>query len=36
MHASPVPAVTAGGVKFIDASMDAKVRAYSVEKGEEL
>ncbi|HFN3647257.1 TPA: pyrroloquinoline quinone-dependent dehydrogenase [Enterobacter hormaechei] len=30
------PAVTAGGVIFIGASMDAKVRAYSVEIGEEL
>lgn len=30
------PAVTAGGVIFIGASMDAKVRAYSVESGEEL
>lgn len=30
------PAVTAGGVLFIGASMDAKVRAYSVESGEEL
>ncbi len=30
------PAVTAGGVIFIGASMDAKVRAYSVETGEEL
>ncbi|HCM9278726.1 pyrroloquinoline quinone-dependent dehydrogenase [Enterobacter hormaechei] len=30
------PAVTAGGVIFICASMDAKVRAYSVESGEEL
>ncbi|MGX9831141.1 pyrroloquinoline quinone-dependent dehydrogenase [Enterobacter hormaechei subsp. xiangfangensis] len=29
-------AVTAGGVIFIGASMDAKVRAYSVESGEEL
>ncbi len=30
------PAVTAGGVVFIGASMDAKVRAYSLETGEEL
>lgn len=30
------PAVTAGGVVFIGASMDAKVRAYSVDTGEEL
>ncbi|WP_288455991.1 pyrroloquinoline quinone-dependent dehydrogenase [uncultured Enterobacter sp.] len=30
------PAVTAGGVIFIGASMDAKVRAYSAESGEEL
>ncbi|HHG8780518.1 pyrroloquinoline quinone-dependent dehydrogenase [Enterobacter hormaechei] len=30
------PAVTAGGVIFIGASMDAKVRAYSVESGDEL
>lgn len=30
------PAVTAGGVVFIGASMDAKVRAYSVESGDEL
>ena len=30
------PAVTAGGVIFIGASMDAKVRAYSGESGEEL
>ncbi|HHX8204660.1 TPA: pyrroloquinoline quinone-dependent dehydrogenase [Enterobacter hormaechei] len=30
------PALTAGGVIFIGASMDAKVRAYSVESGEEL
>ncbi|WP_193130100.1 pyrroloquinoline quinone-dependent dehydrogenase [Enterobacter hormaechei] len=30
------PAVTAGGVIFIGASMDAKVRAYSVESGQEL
>ncbi|HAV1767198.1 TPA: pyrroloquinoline quinone-dependent dehydrogenase [Enterobacter hormaechei subsp. steigerwaltii] len=30
------PAVTAGGVIFIGASMDAKVRAYSVESGEVL
>lgn len=30
------PAVTAGGVIFIGASMDAKVRSYSVESGEEL
>ena len=30
------PAVTAGGVIFIGASMDAKVRAYSVDNGEEL
>ncbi|WP_211049734.1 MULTISPECIES: pyrroloquinoline quinone-dependent dehydrogenase [Pantoea] len=30
------PAVTAGGVIFIGASMDAKVRAYSVDTGEEL
>ncbi|HBL5343529.1 pyrroloquinoline quinone-dependent dehydrogenase [Enterobacter hormaechei] len=30
------PAVTAGGVIFIGASMDAKVRAYSVDSGEEL
>ncbi|QDY43907.1 pyrroloquinoline quinone-dependent dehydrogenase [Candidatus Pantoea soli] len=30
------PAVTAGGVIFIGASMDAKVRAYSLESGEEL
>ncbi|MGU3575561.1 pyrroloquinoline quinone-dependent dehydrogenase [Brucellaceae bacterium C25G] len=30
------PAVTAGGVIFIGASMDAKVRAYSLENGEEL
>lgn len=30
------PAVTAGGVIFIGASMDAKVRAYSLETGEEL
>ena len=30
------PAVTAGGVIFIGASMDAKVRAYSVENGDEL
>ncbi|MGU0057446.1 hypothetical protein ACVXG7_27950 [Enterobacter hormaechei] len=28
--------MTAGGVIFIGASMDAKVRAYSVESGEEL
>lgn len=30
------PAVTAGGVVFIGASMDAKVRAFSLETGEEL
>ncbi|WP_343463918.1 pyrroloquinoline quinone-dependent dehydrogenase [Pantoea sp.] len=30
------PAVTAGGVIFIGASMDAKVRAYSLANGEEL
>ncbi|WRQ77243.1 PQQ-binding-like beta-propeller repeat protein [Pseudomonas saxonica] len=30
------PAVTAGGVVFIGASMDAKVRAYSLEDGKEL
>ncbi|MBS3666980.1 pyrroloquinoline quinone-dependent dehydrogenase [Vreelandella boliviensis] len=30
------PAVTAGNVVFIGASMDAKVRAYSLETGEEL
>ncbi|OIX90576.1 glucose dehydrogenase [Pantoea sp. Ae16] len=30
------PAITAGGVIFIGASMDAKVRAYSVDSGEEL
>ena len=30
------PAVTAGGVIFIGASMDAKLRAFSVETGEEL
>ena len=30
------PAVTAGGVIFIGASMDAKLRAYSLETGEEL
>ncbi|ARS54434.1 pyrroloquinoline quinone-dependent dehydrogenase [Kushneria konosiri] len=30
------PAVTAGGVVFIGASMDAKARAYSLETGEEL
>lgn len=30
------PAVTAGGVVFIGASMDAKVRAYSLETGKEL
>lgn len=30
------PAVTAGGVIFIGASMDAKARAYSVDSGEEL
>lgn len=30
------PAVTAGNVIFIGASMDAKVRAYSLESGEEL
>ncbi|WP_239496325.1 pyrroloquinoline quinone-dependent dehydrogenase [Salinicola peritrichatus] len=30
------PAVTAGGVVFIGASMDSKVRAYSLETGEEL
>lgn len=30
------PAVTAGGLIFIGASMDAKVRAYSLETGEEL
>jgi len=30
------PAVTAGGVIFIGASMDAKVRAYSVDTGKEL
>ncbi len=30
------PAITAGGVIFIGASMDAKVRAYSVETGDEL
>ncbi|GAA0782727.1 hypothetical protein GCM10009108_25890 [Castellaniella ginsengisoli] len=30
------PAVTAGGLVFIGASMDAKVRAYSLETGEEL
>lgn len=30
------PAVTAGGVIFIGASMDAKVRAYALETGEEL
>ena len=30
------PAVTAGGVIFIGASMDAKVRAYSLKTGEEL
>lgn len=28
--------MTAGGVVFIGASMDAKVRAYSLETGEEL
>ena len=30
------PAVTAGGIIFIGASMDAKVRAYSLESGEQL
>ncbi|HUH39515.1 MAG TPA: pyrroloquinoline quinone-dependent dehydrogenase [Castellaniella sp.] len=30
------PAVTAGGLIFIGATMDAKVRAYSLETGEEL
>ena len=30
------PAVTAGGLIFIGASMDAKVRAYSLESGDEL
>ena len=30
------PAVTAGGLIFIGASMDAKVRAYSLETGDEL
>ena len=30
------PAVTAGGLVFIGASMDAKVRAYSLEDGKEL
>ncbi|WP_428946234.1 pyrroloquinoline quinone-dependent dehydrogenase [Pantoea sp. FN060301] len=30
------PAVTAGGVIFIGASMDAKVRAYSLDTGKEL
>lgn len=30
------PAITAGGVVFIGASMDAKVRAYSLDSGEEL
>ena len=30
------PAVTAGGVIFIGASMDAKVRAYALEDGKEL
>ena len=30
------PAVTAGGLIFIGASMDAKLRAYSLETGEEL
>ena len=30
------PAVTAGGVVFIGASMDAKVRAYSLDDGKEL
>lgn len=30
------PAITAGGVVFIGASMDAKVRAYSADTGEEL
>ncbi|GHB30159.1 pyrroloquinoline quinone-dependent dehydrogenase [Salinicola rhizosphaerae] len=30
------PAVTAGGVVFIGASMDAKVRAYSLKTGDEL
>ncbi|OHV08839.1 pyrroloquinoline quinone-dependent dehydrogenase [Kushneria phosphatilytica] len=30
------PAVTAGGVVFIGASMDAKVRAYSLKTGKEL
>lgn len=30
------PAVTAGGIVFIGASMDAKVRAYSLETGEKL
>jgi len=30
------PAVTAGGLIFIGASMDSKVRAYSLETGEEL
>ncbi|MDI5891803.1 pyrroloquinoline quinone-dependent dehydrogenase [Halomonas rhizosphaerae] len=30
------PAVTAGGLVFIGASMDAKVRSYSLETGEEL
>jgi len=30
------PAVTAGGVVFIGASMDARVRAYSLESGKEL
>lgn len=30
------PAVTAGGIIFIGASMDAKVRAYSLETGEQL
>ena len=30
------PAITAGGVVFIGASMDAKVRAYSLDDGKEL
>lgn len=30
------PAITAGGLVFIGASMDSKVRAYSLETGEEL
>lgn len=30
------PAITAGGIIFIGASMDAKVRAYSLETGKEL